>query len=217
MTMPRLASAFRLFIFAAVVASSAFAFVGFTGPRDAESVFQAIQRKYSDASSLQVIFSQKDNPAIAGKLTVKRDNKFMIELDDRIVICNGSTMWNYTPSKNKVIVSNYVDGSDAISPQKLFMSFPKTYAPSLVRESRSTGEDYVVLALKPKSQQAVVGGLQKITMKLSPRTLEIAELEIFDGSNTRGWTISGLKTDINVSDSEFEFKATDDIRVIDLR
>ncbi len=214
MTMPFFSSAIRLFVLIAAVVGTA---VAVAPPRDAESVFQAIQRKYSDASSMQVVFAQKDNPSITGKLTVKRDNKFIIELDDRIVICNGSTMWNYTPSKNKVIVSKYIDGSDAISPQKLFMSFPKTYVPSLLRENRSTGEDYVVLALKPKNQQAVVGGLQKITMKLSPRTLEIAELEIFDGSNVRGWVISGLKTDISVSDSDFEFKPTDDIRVIDLR
>lgn len=207
-------SALRLCLLVALVAGTALA-VG--TPRDAESIFQSIQRKYGEATSLQVVFAQKDNPAITGKLTVKRDNKFMIELDDRIVICNGSTMWNYTPSKNKVIVSNYVDGSDAISPQKLFMSFPKTYVPSLLRESRSSGEDYIVLALRPKNQQSVVGGLQKITMKLSPRTMEIAEIEIFDGSNVRAWVISGLKTDINVSDSDFEFTPADDIRVIDLR
>lgn len=185
--------------------------------RDAESIFQAIQRKYSDASSMQVVFAQKDNPVLTGKLTVKRNNKFVIELDDRLVICNGTTMWNYTPDKRKVIISNYVDGNDAISPQKLFMSFPRHYVPSLVRESRSTGEDHIVLVLKPKSPQAVVGGLEKITMKLSPKTLEIAELEIFDGSNVRGWSISGLKTNINVPDSMFEFTPTDDIRVIDLR
>ncbi len=214
MTMRFFFSAARLFVLLAVVVGTAVALVP---PRDAESVFQAIQRKYGEASSIQVVFAQKDNPSITGKLTVKRDNKFMIELDDRIVICNGSTMWNYTPSKNKVIVSQYIDGSDAISPQKLFMSFPRTYTPTLLRESRSTGDDYVILALRPKNQQAVVGGLQKITMKLSPRTLEIAELEIFDGSNVRGWVISGLKTNINVSDSDFEFTPTDDIRVIDLR
>lgn len=185
--------------------------------RDAESVFQSIQRRYSEASSLQVTFAQKDNPAVTGKLTVKRNNKFFIELDDRLVFCNGTTMWNYTPDKRKVIISSYVDGNDAISPQKLFMSFPRHYIPSLVRESRSSGEDYIVLVLKPKNPQSIVGGLEKITMKLSPKTLEIAELEIFDGSNVRGWIISGLKTDISVPDSMFEFTPTDDIRVIDLR
>lgn len=190
---------------------------GHAAGRDAASIFQSIQRKYSATTSLRVTFTDKSNPSITGQLTVHRNNKFMIEFSDRIVICNGVTMWNYTPDKGKVIVSNYVDGNDAISPQKLFLSFPQHYVPSLVREQRSSSGDAIVLVLKPKNQQSVVGGLQKITMRLEPRTLEIAELEIFDGSNVRSWSISGLKTDIAVSDSAFEFTPADDIRVIDLR
>lgn len=212
--MPTLSVAVRTLLLALVFIGGSFSLLA---ERDAASLFQAIQRKYGEATSLQVVFAQKDNPSITGRLTVKRNNKFMIELDDRTVICNGTTMWNYTPTRNKVIVSNYIDGSDAISPQKLFMSFPKHYVPSLSRERRSSGDDYIVLVLRPKNQQSVVGGLQKITMKVEPKTLEIAELEISDGSTVRGWTISGLKTDINVPDSMFEFASTDDIRVIDLR
>lgn len=188
-----------------------------TTGRDAASIFQSIQRKYSATTSLRVTFTDKNNASITGQLTVHRNNKFIIEFSDRIVTCNGSTMWNYTPDKGKVIISNYVDGNDAISPQKLFMSFPQHYVPSLLREQRSSGGDAIVLVLKPKNQQSVVGGLQKITMRLDPRTLEIAELEIFDGSNVRSWLISGLKTDVVVPDNAFEFTPADDIRVIDLR
>lgn len=190
---------------------------GGTIARDAASIFQSIQRKYSETTNIQVTFTDKNNPSITGLLTVQRNNKFMIEFSDRVVICNGLTMWNYTPDKGKVIISNYIDGNDAISPQKLFLSFPRHYIPSLLREQRSSGSETVVLVLKPKNQQSIVGGLQRITMKLEPRTLEIAELEIFDGSNVRSWVISGLKTDVAVPDSSFEFIPADDIRVIDLR
>lgn len=213
-------SQFFCTLVAIVVAISSFCSSPLAGGivvRDASSIFQAIQRKYSATTTIQVAFTDKNNPSITGLLTVQRNNKFMIEFSDRIVICNGITMWNYTPDKGKVIVSNYVDGNDAISPQKLFLSFPRHYIPSLLREQRSSGSEAVVLVLKPKNQQSVVGGLQRITMRLEPRTLEIAELEIFDGSNVRSWVISGLKTDVAVPDSNFEFVPADDIRVIDLR
>lgn len=208
----KLATSFR----SQVIFGLLFAFILPVSAQYAEDIFAQAHKKYGESKSITTKFVQKGS-SVHGKLLLKRGNKFLIELPDRTIVCNGKTLWNYTPHEKKVVVNTYFESPDALSPEKLLQAFPVNYSPTLKKENRSNGESQYVLTLVPKEEKDIVGGLQKIQMKLIQRGMKLTEMEISDGTTTRGWTFSELKTDVDVSDSAFEFEVPKEVRVIDLR
>lgn len=204
-----------LFVCAAIyVSQGSFAICN---AQNAEETFELVSSRLSNAESLRIEFEQRGQMGLSGILTVKRGNRYILELPGRTIYCNGSTVWNYDAANKKVIVSEYLDGADAISPEKLFLSFPTTYTPSLKKESNSNGTKYIALTLRPRRPQDAIGGMNRIVLKLTPGSLDIRMISISDGASERVWLIKNIAVEEEIADTAFEFEAGEGVRVIDLR
>ncbi|TAE22527.1 MAG: outer membrane lipoprotein carrier protein LolA [Candidatus Kapaibacterium sp.] len=181
--------------------------------QNADEIFQQVQKKYGEGVSMRVRFVLKAED-IRGSLTIKRGNKYILELAGRSIICNGKTVQNYTPVDKKVVVSDFRDNPDNISPERIFMNFPRGYRPTLVIDKASKD---AVLMLNPAKARDQISDMQRVTLRLQQETLKLKEMSIFDGTQTHEWTILDIKPDAGIPDAAFEWKPPQGTQVIDLR
>lgn len=178
----------------------------------ADDVFAAVQKKYADGASMRVKFLMKSED-VRGSLALKRGNKYILELGGRTIICNGKTVWNYDGVQKKVVISDFRDNPDNISPERIFMNFPRTYKPSLSTEKTSND---LLLTLTPAKARDQISDMQRVGLRLS-RDIRLKGIVIFDGSTLHEWDITDIKPDAGLSDSAFEWKPPQGVQVIDLR
>jgi outer membrane lipoprotein-sorting protein len=181
--------------------------------QSADELFSTVQKKYGEGASMRVRFLMK-NEDVRGSLTLKRGNKYILELAGRTIICNGKTVSNYTPSDRKVVVSDFRDNPDNISPERIFMNFPRGYRPALTTDKASKEEVLTLMPAKPRDQ---VSDMQRVTLRLQSETLKLKEISIFDGTTLHVWTILDIKPDAGIPDSAFEWKPPQGVQTIDLR
>ncbi len=186
---------------------------------DADAVFTRVRQQFSESESIKAQFftrAPETKQMLRGTLLVKKGNKFALDFNGRVITCNGKTIWNYEPAQKKVIISDFKNTPATISPEKLFLSFPKTYKPSVVQESASEGR-LLRLTLEPSTPRDAVGGMQQVVMRLVPETLKLRELLISDGSTVYQWTMTDLKLQAGLKDEQFEFVPPQGTHSIDLR
>jgi outer membrane lipoprotein-sorting protein len=181
--------------------------------QSAEEVFSAVQKKYGEGASMRVRFLMK-NEDVRGSLTLKRGNKYILELAGRSIICNGKTVSNYTPSDKKVVMSDFRENPDNISPEQIFMNFPRGYRPTLATDKASKEAILTLVPAKPRDQ---VNDMQRVTLRLQNDTYKLKEISIFDGTMLHVWTILDIKPDAGIPDVAFEWKPPQGVQVIDLR
>lgn len=179
---------------------------------NADEIFSAVQKKYADGTSLRVKFIMKSED-IRGSLVLKRGNKYILELSGRTIISNGKTVWNYNTTEKKVVISDFRDNPDNISPERIFMNFPRGYKPSLTVEKNTND---LLLSLTPAKSRDQISDMQRVGMKLS-KDLKLKNIAIFDGSTLHEWDITSIIPDAGVPDSAFEWKVPQGVQVIDLR
>jgi outer membrane lipoprotein carrier protein len=186
-----------------------------------------VQKQYSESESMRVQFSTSltaDGKKMRGVLLVKRGNQFQLDLAGRVITCNGKTVWNYDKAAKKVIVSDFKNSPATMSPEKLFLSFPKNYKPTLFEQSASEQagavSKLVLLTLKPANQREAVAGMSNVTMLLDPTTLKLHELNVSDDATVYQWIIHELRLNAGLKDTAFEFappKNAKNVSVVDLR
>jgi outer membrane lipoprotein carrier protein len=179
---------------------------------NADEVFASVQKKYADGASIRVKFLMKSED-VRGSLALKRGNKYILEITGKTIICNGKTVWNYDAAQKKVIISDFRDNPDNISPERIFMNFPRHYKPSLTVEKSSND---LLLSLVPTKARDQMSDMQRVGLRLS-RELRLKSIAIYDGTTLHEWDIADIKPDANLPDSAFEWKPPQGAQVIDLR
>jgi outer membrane lipoprotein-sorting protein len=193
---------------------------------EAASVYARVQKLYGDTDAIRAQFTAKmpdvsgslkqANKSVRGSLLVKRGNKFRLDLADRTIVCNGTTVWNYDRISKKLVISPFKDNPATISPERIFLSFPKNYKPTLKKESAKEG-GLLRLTLTPASAKEAVGGMQRVEMRLQPATLMLKELKMSDDATSYNWTMTEFKLNVQLLSEQFEFQSPKDAQVIDLR
>jgi outer membrane lipoprotein-sorting protein len=186
----------------------------------ADELFAAVQKKYTDGASLRVKF-QLEQENIRGSLALKRGNKYILDIGGgRTIICNGKTVWNYDAPQRKVVISDFRENPDNISPERIFLNFPRTYRPVLTTDQAS-GD--AILTLTPAKARDQVSDMQRVVLRLAPQalktpqSLKLKAIGIFDGTVQHDWTILDMKPDAGLTDAAFEWKPPQGAQVIDLR
>ena len=104
-----------------------------------DEVFSKIVKKYKNIGSISFSFQNEEITGFAGILKAKKNNKYIIEANDRIIKCNGKTLWNYSISEKKVIISdfeeNYVEEN---SIETIFFNFLNDYEPNDLKSEQSS-------------------------------------------------------------------------------
>jgi chaperone LolA len=179
-------------------------------------LFAQLRKRYGSMNSLEVSFiSMEPVSGIKGTLKALRSGKYLLDLNDRTIICDGHTIWNYHPSRKNVTI-NEIKSRPSTSLDIVLFNFLYNYQPKELKEVMIGRESYQGLELIPKNGKAAMG-IQSLTIFVKKGNSEISRISAVDGNQTMAWELASMKINTSFSDALFTFVPPKNVEVIDLR
>lgn len=179
----------------------------------AKEVLESLQNRYKTINDFSVDFKQSVNNKsdFAGKLIYARENKIRIELNKSTIISDGKSIWNYSKSKNQVIINN----TDAtmgsyFSVDKFLYDYPAKSSLDLQKDNGTN-----VLVLNSKENSGADFRTAKIWIN-SDNLVSRVSIENLSGK-TIEVDLSNYSINKNIADSKFSFSPPEGTKIIDLR
>jgi outer membrane lipoprotein-sorting protein len=179
-------------------------------------LFAQLRKRYGTMNSLEASFiSMEPVSGVKGTLKALRSGKYVLDLNDRTIICDGHTIWNYHPSRKNVTI-NEIKSRPSTSLDIVLFNFLYNYQPKELKEVMIGRESYQGLELIPKNGKAAMG-IQSLTIFVKKGNSEISRISAVDGNQTMAWELASMKINTSFSDALFTFIPPKNAEVIDLR
>jgi len=183
----------------------------------ADEVIQKFQTKFSTVEDLKANFTQKivssldEAPiTLTGKFYFKKENNLRIEIKNRIIVSDGSIIWNYDQTANKVIISEYDSDYTSFSLPEIINSYPV----KCKKEKISNQSGLTVIKLTPNDNQL---NFKEALISINKNDI-IEKVKIIDFNNMVFiFELDSIKLNTKLSGQLFNFKPTEGAEVIDLR
>lgn len=174
---------------------------------------KSLQNKFETINDLTVDVVQRSGgqEVLSGKLSYKRESsgsgKINLDMKNNLIVSDGSTIWNFNKSKNKVII-NSVDESDPS-----YFSFSSIIYEYPSQCYLTTDGDVLILTPKEDSflnfdKAKLFIGKENLVNKLVVESAGAGSFEII---------FSNYILNQNLPGSKFEFTPPEGSTVIDLR
>ncbi len=175
-----------------------------------------VQEKYNTNKSLTADFifnlhkasnQMAEKTSARGKIYLGEGNKFRVELDKNIVVCDGKTFWNFKEKENKIIINNF-DPNDpsSFSIKTILNEYPKKCIQK---------EENGVIILTPKENSDLDFTKAEIWVNKS-NLIEKIRID-YPSYGTFEISLSNYKLNQNIPDSKFTFTPPEGSKIIDLR
>jgi len=183
----------------------------FTKSQTKEDDFKYFKDKLSKLETISFNFISVDDPNYKGYLVADKFNKFKLALSDRLLVCDGKSIWNYDFKQKQVVISDLAKTQSA-SLQTIFFSIPENYKPTKLQNVTSTkNKSYKVLTLASISNPN-----ENIELNYDDK-YNILSIKFNIGKNSGHIKLSNLKFNPKTNKGTFEFKKPKDVEEIDLR
>jgi chaperone LolA len=179
-------------------------------------LFAQLRKRYGNMNSLEAKFiGVEPISGITGNLKAMRSGKYMIELSDRKIICDGHTVWNYHPTRKNVTI-NEIKSRPSSSLDIVLFNFLYNYQPKEVLDYSIGNITHHGLELIPKNGKSTLG-IKSLTIYVKKGSAEIRRIAAIDGNQKQVWDLESIKINGGFTDANFNFIPPKDIEVIDLR
>ncbi|MCL5021488.1 MAG: outer membrane lipoprotein chaperone LolA [Bacteroidetes bacterium] len=194
----------------------------FAEPPSAMQIVKNVQDNYNRIEDATIEFTQtvvfplsKVSRTTSGTLYIKKGNKYRIDTEDKIIVTDGKTSWVYLPQSQQVLIDNFRNDKNTITPEKFLLDVPEDYFAVLLSTNRTSTGNLYVLRLTPKSDNSFI---RAITIEIQDSSWTIKSAVISDMNDTRyTYRVESLKTNTGLPNSEFEFVPPKGAQVVDLR
>ena len=192
----------------------------YAAAQSGSDVLRKVQNKFKSIDDFTANFVQtfgntndSKSGSMTGKFYYKRKNKFIVELSNQTITCDGKVIWNYDGRFKRVVISNVSDDPMSFSLEKFIFDYPPHCAVSVVKDKPvAQGEKVIELVPNDQSMQF------KSAYIWVNRTGLISKMEIVDrGDINYTFQFSEFKLDQKLPDSKFIYYPPKGIKVIDLR
>ncbi|MCL4509524.1 MAG: outer membrane lipoprotein chaperone LolA [Bacteroidetes bacterium] len=191
------------------------------GTPTASEIIKNVQNNYNQTNDAVIQFTQtvvyplsKISKTIKGTLYLKKGNKYRIETGDKVMVTDGKTSWIYMPGSKQVIIDNFRDDKNTVTPDKFLLDVPSDYFAVLLSTQKSDKGNVYTLRLTPKSDNSFIRSI-KIVVNAD---WTVHSAEVSDMNDMRyTYIVDNLKTNSDLPDSEFEFTPPKGTQVVDLR
>ncbi len=190
--------------------------------QNAEEVLEKVRKHYETVKDAELRFTEKVRfpmakieQQISGTLFVKKNNKYRVELDDRVIVTDGQTLWSYSASNNQVIIDRFKQDEKSLTPEKILVGTPENFTATLVGEEMLAGSETTILKLVPKDEQSFIHSLR---LWIDEKEWMIRQVEIVDVSEKQTtYAVLELRTNTGLQDSRFVYRIPEGVDVVDLR
>lgn len=173
------------------------------------ATIQAIQKKFNSLTDISASYQQYSGKTLVAKGTFsyKKENKVRLTFGNNLIVSDGKTNWNHDKKQNKVIVTK-VDNKavSLLSVNKLINNTPG--------DCDLSGSGNTVKMTPKKGKQL---GFKSVEITKDGQDL-ISSIIIEDNSKVlMKINFSGYSLNKGIPESDFTFKPSGDIKVVDLR
>jgi outer membrane lipoprotein carrier protein len=209
----------RLLLFSLAAMSVAFARQSDLTVKD---VTEKMQRRYEMIDDMTADFVKHVKLGFSnmeqnysGRIQIKKPGKLRMEAENESIVTDGVTVWLYSPANNQVIVDNYKENQNSVSPESFMLNLPQNYYSTLMGIEKGRVGSIVTLKLVPKDDRAFVRSVKVI---LDDDTWIVRKIVILDVNDTETtYSIKDMKLNTNVSDERFVYVPPAGVEVVDLR
>jgi len=208
-----------LFLLASCFLLTSNAFAGDTP--NASEIIKNVQAKYNQTKDAVIEFTQtvvsplsKIARTVDGKLYLKKGNKYRIESGDKVMVTNGKTSWIYMPNTKQVLMDDYREDKNTVSPDKFLLDVPSDYYAVLLSTVKSDSAATYTMRLTPKSDNSFIRSVKVVITG----DWTITSAEVSDMNDTKyTYIVNNLKINSGLPDSRFDFTPPKGSQVVDLR
>ena len=188
----------------------------------AEEVLENMREKYESNDDAEIRFTQhvrfsmaNIEQEISGVLTMKREDMYRVELDDRTIVTDGTTVWSHSRPNNQVLIDDFAMDERSFSPENILVRAPSEFLPTLLGQERYRDVELTVVKLVPRDEQAF---LQTMKVWVDPDTWLMAKVELVDANGKETtYVVEGIRINSGLADEQFRFRIPDGVDVVDLR
>ena len=191
---------------------------------DAKKILDNVSAKFKTYKSVTAKFTLKIENS-AGKvqgsksgLVYMKDSKYRVSILGQEIYSDGNNIWTFDKSANEVQLTKFDPSANTITPQKMFTNFyDKDFLYKLNREAKQGNKIIEEIELTPVDKTKT---FFKVLVNIDKNSKNIVSTKVFEKNGNRYiYTVTGMKTNINLPESLFVFIAKDypNVEVIDLR
>lgn len=179
-------------------------------------LFAQLRKRYGNMNSLEARFvGIEPISGITGTLKAMRSGKYILDLNDRKIICDGHTVWNYHPARKNVTI-NEIKSRPSSSLDIVLFNFLYNYQPKELHDFSIGNISHLGLELIPKNGKSALG-IKSLTIYVKKGSSEIRRISAVDGNQKQVWDLETLKINGGITDVNFTFIPPKDTEIIDLR
>ena len=212
----------------AILRYIAFAFLGVSSvdaqqnELNVKDVTEKLQSRYEmidDATAeftkhVKLGFSNMEQ-TYSGTIMIKKPKRLRLESENETIVTDGITVWLYSPANNQVIIDNYKENQNSVSPENFMLNLPQNYYSTLLGVDRSKSNPLVTVKLVPKDDRSFV---KTVKILLEEGTWTVRTIVILDVNDTETtYTVKDLKLNTNLNDKKFTYLPPAGVEVVDLR
>ncbi len=187
-----------------------FSFTQIFADYDKDSLLEALKKKYGTMKTVSAkIINKKDK--IEAVMKAAKGNKYRVETDNRVLVSDGETVWNYTKSEKKVIISSMQSYELKQSLDYVFFTFLYDFSPT------DFSVDDRAYRLELSFNKSMNTMIDKLFLVVDKKTLLIRTIQMQSGYSVQTWDIENLKINPKFNKNTFKFKVPEGVEVLDLR
>lgn len=184
-------------------------------------VLQKVQQKYTGISTATASFTQKmtlrfgrNEQLQSGSVKIKHGNRFLVNTPDQQLIANGTSVWIVSTANNQVLIDSFKENARVFTPEKFLLGLPDDFT---VKEmKRENG--LLKLSLEPNPASANARHLRSMTAWIRPGNWTVVRIAYIDRNRAQfDISLTDIRFNEAVNDSEFEFEPPAGMQVVDLR
>ena len=189
--------------------------------QDASQILNSLSEKTKSYKNISIDFDFKYENELedirekkSGKIIIENE-KFKLEIDDQIIVCNGKDQWIYSKETNEVQILEYDRNNEFMNPKNLLNIYEQGYNYRYDKEIEIDSKFYHLIDLFPNQEN---NEIIKISLAISKDEKMVKKIEAFE-SNGAIYTYTVIKSRYNRKNLKFDFDTSkyENIYIIDLR
>lgn len=176
-----------------------------------EDDFNYFKEKLNKLETISFNFASVNDPNYKGYLIADKSNKFKLALPDRLLVCDGKSVWNYDFKQKQVVISD-LGKTQSASLQTIFFNITENYKPTNLQTAISTkNKSYKILTLTS------INNTHEIIELNYDDKYNILSIKFNIGKNSGHFQLSKIRFNPKTNKNTFEFKTPNNVEEIDLR
>ena len=189
---------------------------------DAGKIIAKVRSTYENLQSLTADFEKDytwalagETQTLAGKLYLKKGDRYRIETDVQTIVTDGKTVWTYSPEKLQVFVDRLEKSEENPLPRDLLVKYANEFKAKYLRSEALNGRECHVVQLDARNEEAFARSVTIWVDKKNSVAVQIEQRDLNDNVTT--YRLKSFALNPSINDQLFTFAIPENAEVIDWR